>query len=394
MERIVAAPDAATLNARVEQVRDLLRLHAGATRTDRKVRPENIAAMREAGLFRLCQPGRIGGWELGLPEMHRAVGTLAESCPASAWVLMVLTAHTWMLGMFPETAQDEIAADDPDTLVSGSLAATGAAKPVDGGWRISGRWPFASGCDHARWSLLGVKVQAGGDQPGQIHVLAPARDYRINDNWHVMGLEGTGSKELVLDQVFVPSHRAIPTATLFLGRSEAARRHATGLYLNPLACGLAFHVSAPVLGIARAVLREVLAVTGVRGDTYTGSRKAESAGMQARLATAEAEIRAAAALLSEVATEFAALSEARQLADVPARASLRMRIAYAVQLCRTAVDRLFAASGANAAYLASPLQALFRDMHVAAHHAMVDFDGAAEARGRIMLGLPPGTAVL
>lgn len=390
----MAAPDAATLNARVEQVRDLFRLHAGATRTDRRVRPENIVALRETGLFRLCQPGRIGGWELGLPEMHRTVSTLAETCPASAWVLMVLTAHTWMLGMFPEAAQDEIAADDPDTLISGSLAAAGTAKPVPGGWRISGRWPFASGCDHARWNLIGVKVQAGEDQPAQIHALAPTRDYRLNDNWHVMGLEGTGSKELVLDGVFVPTHRAMPTAPLFLGRSEAARRHATGLYLNPVACGLAYHVSAAVLGIARAILREVVAATAVRGDKYTGGKKAESAGLQMRIATADVEIKAAAALLAGAAGDFITLSEARQVADIPTRSDLRMRIAFAVQLCRGAADRLFAGAGANAAYLASPLQALFRDMHVATHHAMVDFDGAAEVRGRIMLGLPPGSAVL
>lgn len=390
----MAAPDAATLNARVEQVRDLLRLHAGATRTDRKVRPENIAAMRETGLFRLCQPGRIGGWELGLAQMHGTVATLAETCPASAWVLMVLTAHTWMLGMFPEAAQDEIAADDPDTLVAGSLAAAGSAKPVQGGWRVSGRWPFASGCDHARWNLIGVKVEPGEDRPVQIHALAPLRDYRISDNWHVMGLEGTGSKELVLDGVFVPAHRTVPTGTLFLGRSEAARRHATGLYLNPVASGLAYHVSAAVLGIARAMLREMLSATAVRGDKYTGTKKAESAGLQMRIATADAEIKAAAALLAEAARDFTLLSDARQVADVPLRSDLRMRITYAVQLCRNAADRLFAAAGANAAYLSSPLQGLFRDMHVATHHAMVDLDSAAEARGRILLGLPPGTAVL
>ncbi len=388
------APDAATLAARTEQVRDLLRLHAAATRTDRRVRPEVVAGLREAGLFRLCQPGRIGGWEMGLTEMHRTVATLAETCPAGAWVLMVLTAHTWMLGMFPEAAQDEIAAEDPDTLVAGSLAAAGTAKPVQGGWRVSGRWPFASGCDHARWNLIGVKVEPGEDRPTQIHALAPLRDYRISDNWHVMGLEGTGSKELVLDGVFVPAHRAVATATLFLGRSEAARRHATGLYLNPVACGLAYHVSAPVLGIARAMLRAVLSATATRGDKYTGARKAESPGLQMRIATADAEIRAAAALLAEAGADFTSLSEARQVADIPLRSDLRMRIAYAVQLCRNAADRLFGGAGANAAYLSSPLQALFRDMQVATHHAMVDFDSAAEARGRIMLGLPPGSAVL
>lgn len=381
---------------RAEALRPLLRANAEATAERRSVHPENIAAMREAGLFRMCQPRRLGGRELELRAMHRAVGALAEACPSTAWVLMVLTAHTWMLGMFPEAAQDEIAADDPDTLVSGTLAANGRATRAEGGWRVSGRWQFASGCDHARWNLIGVRVDAEGRDgvPAQIHVLAPARGHRIDDTWFTMGLRGTGSKDLVLDGLFVPDRRAVATGTLFSGRAEAARRHPTWLHMMPVAVGLGYHVSAATLGIARAASAAFVERTRARDDKYTGGSKAQSGGMQLRVARAASDLTLAALLLDAVADRFDAFAAERRLPDIAERVELRMAVARAVALAREAVERVFAASGANAAYESSPLQALFRDLAVGTHHAMVDEDSAAEAFGRVLLGLPPGTTVL
>lgn len=380
---------------RAEALHPLLAGFAAESERRRAVHPEAIQALRQAGLFRLSQPRRLGGAELDLRAMHAVVRSLAHACPATSWVLMVLLGHTWILGMFPEEVQDEIAADDPDTLIAGSLAATGRAVAAKNGWRISGRWPFASGVDHARWNLLGVHVAgAAEEQPRQIHVMAPAADCTVNDNWHVMGLKGTGSKELVLDDVFVPAHRALPSAALFLGRSAAAGRHASRLYTMPVVTGLAYHVSAPVLGMAESLWQGFVAATRDRQDKYTGSRKRESAGLQLRVATAELELRTAELLLDRVAGHFDALAEAERPPTVEERAEMRFTVAFAVERCRQAADRLFAAAGANAAYDGSPLQARFRDLTVASHHAMVDLDGAAEQLGRLRLGLEPNSPVL
>ena len=177
-------PTASDYLQRAEALLPLLRRFAPADDASRQVHPDVIAAMKQAGLFRILQPSRIGGAELDLLTMHAVVRTLATASASASWVLMVLLAHSWILGMFDEAVQDEIAADDPDTIIAGSLAPTARAVRVAGGWRLSGSWPFASGCDHASWNLLGVKV-AGDDPalPPAIHALAPMRDCGMNDNW-------------------------------------------------------------------------------------------------------------------------------------------------------------------------------------------------------------------
>lgn len=381
---------------RIDALRPLLAENSALADERRSAVPDVVARLKQDGLFRITQPKRLGGEEADLPTMHRVVSALARDCSSTAWVLMVTLAHTWILGMFPERTQDEVAADDPDTLVSGSLAPQGRAVRADGGWRVTGRWPFASGCDHSLWNLMGVHVDRSADPslPVQIHIMAPRRDHAIDDNWFVMGLKGTGSKELVLDDVFVPDHRALPTAVLFGGKSEAAQRHATWLHMMPVAPGLSYHVSAPVLGIARSMLDAVVDQVKVRSDKYTGSSKAQSAGMHFRIAESELELRSAELLLDATGRKFAELGSERRLPTLAERVELRASIAYAIERCRCSVERLFAAAGANATYDGSPLQKKFRDMNVATHHGMADFDGAMEQLGRIRLGLEPTTRVL
>ena len=372
----------------------LLRQSAAAGDEARCVHPGVIAAMRDAGLLRILQPARLGGAERDFRTMHQVVSSLAAASPSAAWVLMVLVAHSWILGMFDEQAQDEIAADDPHTVLGGSLAPTGCATPADGGWRVTGRWPFASGVDHAKWNMIGVRTAAGSTSLAKaIHVVAPISDCRINDNWFTMGLQGTGSKELVLDDVFVPSHRAMPTETLYSSNSPWGRRHDSWLYMLPVRVGLAYHVSAPVLGMARQFLTDFLALTRGRTDKYAGTPKNESAGLQFRLAESELDIRAAGLLLDTVADRLETLGTQRRVASVEETVDLRYCVSYAVTRCRQAVERLFAGAGANAAYETSPLQRLFRDLTVASHHGTVDYDVNAEQFGRIRLGLPATRAL-
>jgi 3-hydroxy-9,10-secoandrosta-1,3,5(10)-triene-9,17-dione monooxygenase len=378
-----------TTIARTKALLPLLRSLEPVNEANRTTHPDAVAAMREAGLFRILQPRRLGGDERDLRTMHEVVRLLATASSSASWVLMVVLAHTWMLGMFDERVQDEIAADDPDTIVAGSLAPTARAVPVPGGWRLTGKWPLASGCDHARWSLFGVKV-AGGDAsfPAAIHALVPARDYGIDDNWFTLGLRGTGSKQLVLDDVFVPAHRVVPTAVLYGNGSGWGERHPSWLHMMPVRVGLAYHVSAVVLGIAQQFYDAFVAITRVRDDKYTGSRKADSPGLQFRIAEAEIDIRAAALLLDSVADGLDALAAQRRIATTDEMVESRFAISYAVERCRTAVERLYAAAGANAAYETSPLETLFRDMSVATHHGTIDYDVNAEQLGRIRLGLP------
>ncbi len=374
---------------RAEALLPLLRRFAPSDDASRQVHPDVITAMKQAGLFRILQPRRIGGAELDLPTMHAVIRLLATASASASWVLMVLLAHSWILGMFDEAVQDEIAADDPDTVIAGSLAPTARAVRVAGGWRLSGSWPFASGCDHASWNLLGVKV-AGDDPdlPPAIHALAPMRDCGTNDNWFTLGLRGTGSKALVLDGVFVPDYRVLPTPVLYGGESHWARRHPSWLQMMPVRPGLAYHVSAVVLGLATTFHEKFVAITRVRDDKYTGARKADSPGLQFRIAESELDLRAAELILGTVASGFDRLGEERRLPTAEEFVDLRYSVAYAVERCRVATERLFAAAGANATYDDSALQVLYRDLTVAVHHGTVDYDVNAEQFGRVRLGLP------
>jgi 3-hydroxy-9,10-secoandrosta-1,3,5(10)-triene-9,17-dione monooxygenase len=387
----MGATSAEAYAARARALRPLLEKNAAETNRLRHVHPENVAAMKHAGFWEIARPARIGGAQLPLRALHRVTAELAQACPSSAWVLSVTSAHVWLLGLFSDAVQDEIAADDPDTVVSGTLAAQGVARPAPGGWRVSGRWQFASGCDHARWNMIGARVESDdAAAPKGVHVMAPTADYAIDDTWHVLGLRGTGSKDLVLDDVFVPAHRALPTSQLFLANGPDPGRHGSVLYWTPVSPGLAFHICGPVLGIAKGALAAHVAATRVRADKYTGAQKAHSPGQHFRVAEADMAIRAAEALMEQVADAFDDCGARRALPDAARAAEITLLAAQAVKLCRDAVQRLYDGAGSNAAREGTPLAGFFRDMSVGSHHGIVDFDAAAEAWGRVLLGLKPG----
>ena len=391
-----ARPTHDEIIARAKGLLPLLAQNAQRAEADRSVPAANIEALREAGLFRLLVPRRVGGFELTLRTMVDAVTTVAEGCVSSAWIVMVATAHDWMVGMFPEEGQDDVygggaQSDGPDSIVAGTLAAQGRAVPVENGWRVSGRWQFGSGVDHAPWCLAGATLTTSTpNDPKHVHVLVPRSDFVIDDTWHVLGLRGTGSKDIVLEDVFVPTHRSMATGTLFGGRSPAAARHATRVYLTPVLPGLAVHIASAVLGIARAALDLFIQETKPRTHAYTGTSKAAKVGLQLRVAEAAGEIRAAELLLIDACEELERLAAGVTPSDDVQRAWTKWQAAYAGKLCRQAVERLFAGGGARVAFDSSALQQAFRDLSTGANHAVIDPDDSAETYGRLTFGLPLG----
>lgn len=388
-------PDHDELVRRARDVADLVAQYEALSERARSLHPKSLAAIRDAGLLKAIQPRRIGGFECGLPTIHAIARELGRGCSSSAWVYMVTAAHTFVMGMFPEVVQDEIATDDPDTFIPGTLAAQGKAQPVDGGFRISGQWQFASGCDHARWGLFcAVQTDSTRDDPKHIHVMVPSSDYRIEDTWHVMGLDGTGSKDVVMEEVFVPTHRALPTGDLFAGTSEAASRHETHVYRMPVLPALTYCLTAPALALAERIYSAHVERTAGRRDRYDGSSKAKKPAMQIRVAESWAEIQCAAAMAEHIGGEFARhIAEGVQPSDA-LRVEIKWRAAYAVRLCVRASNRLFEASGANTVYDREPIQRLVQGLHVMSHHAAADFDNNAASFGSQALGLGPGTFLI
>jgi 3-hydroxy-9,10-secoandrosta-1,3,5(10)-triene-9,17-dione monooxygenase len=360
------------------------RLAENSRRCDemRQVVPESVALMVEAGLFRILQPSRVHGYELDFRTLADAATRVSEACPSSGWVLTVISTHHWCIGAFPEAAQDEILGEGQDNLIAGTLSWQGVAIPVDGGYRVEGRWQFGSGVDNAQWVMLGCADPATRG-PG-VHVVMPRSDIQIDDTWQVLGMRGTGSKDLVANGIFVPAHRTIDTRKFFLGRSPYIKNHPTNLYYLPAEAILGVLAPTALLGSARSAMRKFIEHTQNRRVIITGARKAEYAPTQLRLAEAAAEIKAADLLMHDGLRECGELL-VNATSTAEQRARLKWQGAYASELCRRAIGRLFAGSGAHAVYEGHPLQIAFRNINVGAQHASFDFDSSAEQYGRILL---------
>jgi len=199
-----------------------LRRRAAEAEQQRMVHPETIAEMREAGLFRLMQPPAYRGFGREFADYIVVAEELGAGCPSSAWIYGNAILKSWMVGMYPREAQDDVWAREPDTIVSSILRPTGRSKPVSGGDRLSGKWSYVSGVDHTQWTIIGsMRELAGGALEPVVH-LVPRHDYRIEDNWHVAGLVATGSKDIVLADVFVPVHRTLSMKQAQSGASPGA----------------------------------------------------------------------------------------------------------------------------------------------------------------------------
>ncbi len=349
----------------------------------RRLAPESMQILLNSGVFRIPQPARTGGYELDLRTLGAAVTKLSRGCAASGWVLMVMGAHHFCMGTFSEDAQDEVFGDGRDGLVAGTLSWQGNAVACDGGYRVNGRWQFCSGVDHSEWVMLGC-ADPDSHAP-RVHVVVRPEEIEIDDTWHVMGLQGTGSQDVVAHDVFVPEHRAIDTRLMFGGRSPFIEGHATNLYrLSPEAM-LSMSVSTAVLGSAQYAHDAFIERTKDRRVILTGARKAEHAPTQIRAAEAEGELRAAHLLQQDVYDAFDRLLESGERFDRAHTTWARWRVSHAAALCRRAVERLWSGSGAHGVYRGSALQRAFRNVQVGAQHASLDFDTGAEAYGRGLL---------
>ena len=269
---------------------------------------------------------------------------------------------------------------------------------VDGGWRDVGSWPFTSGCDNADWIILGVRTLPGQGAPptGQGYVIIPKDDYVIEDNWHVVGLAGTGSKDVVVENAFVPSHRLL-TLSEALSGSPPGTVHNTGpLYRIPFFAAISTCLCAPVLGIAAGVLEDFVTETSGRmtkGAAISQPRPmAELPTIHLRVAEAAAGIDAAKLLLLRDCAELMETVAKRQPLTELHRARNKGNLSYAVRLAKQAPGSLFESAGGQALYSSGHLQRAWRDLHAAAMHISLNWDASGALYGRVMLGQPAGPA--
>jgi len=296
-----------------------------------------------------------------------------------------------LLGMWHPEAQEEIWGQSPDSLISSALAfARGRARRVEGGYRLSGRWPFSSGIDPSTWNIFGAIVndeETGQSEPRMF--LVPASDYTIIDTWQVIGLAGTGSNDVEVVDVFVPAYRTLSTERIRGGPNRGSELNPGTLYKLPAVSLFAFAVAGVSLGIARGAIQHFAQTTRTRRSAYTGRNIADFTNMQVHLAEAAALADAAEATVLRDCDEATRITEAGVVPSIDQRARYRRDGAFAATLCTRAVDLLFAATGGNAIYESNPIQRAFRDVHAANAHYMLNWDVNGAVYGRVALGLPP-----
>ncbi|MGH7089204.1 MAG: hypothetical protein ACREFQ_09910, partial [Stellaceae bacterium] len=395
--RAVTEPsDFATLKVRAEALVLALRARGRACEELRRIPDETIAELHASGLFRMLQPRRFGGSELPFRALVELGAIVARGCGSTGWVLTNLASHHWMLGMWPAAAQDEVWGGSPDALIGSAFVfPCGRARAVEGGYVLSGRWPFSSGIDASAWNLVGGVVRDGRDRPVEQRVfLVAAADYRVIDSWFVTGLRGTGSKDVEISEVFVPAHRTLPPGAIAGGATPGSAVNPGPLYKLPALGLFSFVVAAVSLGIAQGAIADYRTQMQSRIGAYTARRLADLAGVQLRLAEASALADIAEALMLKGCDEATRITESGAAPDAADKARWRRDGAYAASMCTKAVELIFTAMGGAAVYLDAPVQRAFRDIVAANAHYALSWDVNGTLWGRVALGLPPDAPAL
>jgi alkylation response protein AidB-like acyl-CoA dehydrogenase len=354
----------------------------------RRIPADVSAAMAAAGFYRMFVPAKLGGVEASPETGARVLETLAAADASCAWVAFIGATTGSSLAWLPEAGARELFAA-PDTLLTGVFAPSGRAAREAGGWRVTGRWQWGSGCENAAWigggcvlTENGVPLAGPHGAPRAQMLFFRAADAEILDTWHVAGLRGTGSTDYAVRDVLVPERHAVD----LLAPSDPERPLQRFPYFTFLALGIA----AVTLGIARAALGDLVALAADKKRAGSRSTLASRAHTQLEVAQAEAAVRSARAFYYE--SLGAAWEIARSGGAIPleARRDLRLATTHAVQQCARAVGAMYTLAGGTAVYEASRLQRQFRDVHVATQHVMVS-PGTLETAGRLFLGVEANT---
>ncbi|MGW3104379.1 acyl-CoA dehydrogenase family protein [Streptomyces sp. NPDC001100] len=387
-------PSDAGLVARVREVQPLLRDSALRTEQERRVPAEVVAALTDAGVYRMNVPRRYGGYQSRLSTQVEVLGEIAAGCGSTGFMALIQAGCSYIAALFPDEAQDEIFTG-PDVRVGGTLIPDAVAVATDGGYVVNGTSGFATGCQNADWHLLTARVESDGGPPEVLWTAVPMSDLEILDDWYVSGLAGSGSNSVVARDVFVPAHRILPVGQLLAGGFPSKANADDPFYRMPVLMLFCAWTAPNALGLARAALAEFTERIHRRGITYTFHERQYEAGVtHLQIAEAALKISCAELLTAEFVARIESAADNDERYTQADRARIRAQSGYTTRLCKEAVDLIASASGASSLHLDVPVQRAVRDLHALSLHSFVNPSTNLELYGRVLSGLDAGTPFL
>lgn len=376
--------------AAVRELLPALRDRAQETEDARRIPEASVKTLQETGFFKLLQPKNFGGYEADPIVFYSAVKEIAAACGSTGWVASILGVHPWHLGLFDAQAQQDVWGTDDDVRISSSYAPMGKATVVEGGYRLSGRWSFSSGCDHCTWVFLGGPAFDENGKPVDFCTyLVPLGDYRIDDVWDTVGLRGTGSNDIIVEDVFIPQHRALSFMATGKCRTPGQKENTGPLFRLPYGSVHPSTITAPIIGMAQGAYDSHVDFQQKRvRAAYAGEKSNEDPFAKVRIAEAASEIDAAWLQLTSNISELYELAKNKEKIPVSTRLRVRRDQVRGTERSIWAIDRLFENSGGRAIKSGTPIQRYWRDAHAGRVHAANDPERAYLMYGTGEFGIP------
>jgi len=382
-------PDAIRLIEAAEKLVPVLAERARATDANGKVPEESVQEIAEAGLFRVLQPKRWGGYELDPRVFYIIQMTLAQGCMSTAWIYGVIGVHNWQIGLFDEKAQVDVLGEDSGTLIASTYMPVGKVEKVEGGYNFSGKWGFSSGVEHCKWIFLGGLVPKSPDSKELEHVtfLLPKSDFEIVKNWDVHGLRGTGSHDIVVEGAFVPDHRTHQTNDYSDKACKGRAINDSWLYRIPFVQIFQRAVSTPCIGALDGAITEFRGRCAEHVGKH-GNKTAEDVNAQQAVTEAMMTSDHLKLVLFRNFAEVVNHTKNGEMMPVNDRLLQRAQSSAVPKQIADRVNEILRACAGSGLYRSNSIERVFRDIHQARGHIANNTDAYVRAHGSVMLGLP------
>ncbi|MDL4777343.1 acyl-CoA dehydrogenase family protein [Actinomadura xylanilytica] len=389
------APPRPELAGRATELVDLIRKHAGWQEENRLLHEEVLQGLRDTGLLKMRVPVRYGGYESDTSTVCDVIAELARADVSVGWTMNTWMIGCWLAGLFPDEVQDEIFAD-PDVRIGNSVSPNGMAVPTDGGYLLNGRWPFSTGILHSQWFAHSAVMAVEGGDPVPVVIAIPAADLTIVDDWHTVGMRGTGSVTTIAENLFVPQARVLPMLPLILQNQHLSERNAdSAVWRVPFSPSAAALAGAVALGTARAAREAFFERLPGRKITYTGYElQVEAPLTHLQVAEAAVKLDEAEFHVRRAAGRLDAKARTGEPWTMEERAAARMDMGAATLRAKESVDVLNTASGGSSIYSHVPMQRIERDMQTISLHGVLHPNTNLELYGRVLCGLEPNTYLI